>query len=191
MGIDIKEMRDNAIEAQDRAANVATGAIVGLVGAATNPVGAVRSTVRRLDRKGDPVNTQLRRQATRTRNEVIETADDVLSGNLAERVALRSIRMLKDRSRRKDVVGDVLFLGISYLHRGLTAYEREVGKFQDASEPPVRNGESRNSGSARRSTRTRSTATKRAASTSRKAKRTATGTTARVRRTATAARKSA
>lgn len=185
MGIDIREMREGAVEAQDTAANVTTGAIVGLVGAATDPIGTVRKTVRRLDRAGDPVNTQLRRRATQTRNEVSETAGDVVSGNLAQRFALHGISMVKDRARRKDVVGDVLFLGLTYLHRGLQGYRSEVGKFETALQPPVRNGETRNSGSARRSTTTRARRT--AATARRTAKRTARSASSAAGRTRRAA----
>lgn len=191
MSIDIKEIQEGAAEAQDTMANVATGAIVDMVDAASHPVSTVRKTARRLERKGDPINTQLRRQATRTRNEVMESVEDVVSGNLAERIALRGIRLTKARARRQDIVGDVLYVGLSLLHRGLRNTLHELNKFEDASVPPARGGERPSSSPARRATarrstasRTRQSATMRTRNTARRARRT-------TRRVATAARRSA
>jgi hypothetical protein len=188
MSINIKEIQEGVAEAQDTMANVATGAIVDMVDAASHPVSSVRKTARRLERQGDPVNTQLRRQATRTRNQVMESVDDVVSGNLAERLALRGIRLTKARARRKDIVGDVLYVGLSLLHRGLRNTLHELNKFEDASQPPARGSERspRSSSPARRSTagRARNSGTTRTRSTARRARRT-------TRRVATAARRSA
>ena len=152
MSIDIKEIQEGAAEAQETVADVATGAIVDMVGAATHPVSTVRRTARRLERQGDPVNTQIRRQVTRTRHEVAEAVEDVVSGNLAQRLALKGIRATKNRARRKDIVGDVLYVGISLLHRGLSTTVHGLNKFEDASQPPAR---SASASPARRSTATR------------------------------------
>ncbi len=138
MSIDIKEIREGAAEAQETVADVATGAIVDLVDAATHPV----STARRLERKGEPVNKEIRRQVsrqvTRTRKEVVEAVDDVVSGNLAERLTLQGIRATRNRARREDIVGDVLYVGLSLLHRGLRGTVRQLNKLEDASQPPAR-----------------------------------------------------
>jgi hypothetical protein len=119
-------------------ANVATGAIVDIVDAASHPVSTVRKTARRLERKGDTVNTQLRRQATRTRREVIQSVDDAVSGNLAERLALQGIRLTRARARRQDIVGDVLYVGLSLFHRGLRTTVQGLNKLEDATQPPAR-----------------------------------------------------
>ena len=189
MSINIKDIQEGTAEAQDTMANLATGAIVDIVDAASHPVSRVRKTARRLERQGDPVNTQLRRQATRTRHQVMESVDDVVSGNLAERMALRGIRLTKARARRQDIVGDVLYVGLSLLHRGLRNTLHELNKFEDASQPPARGSErsSRPSSPARRSTARRSTA-RRATARTRSAGRRTRSTT---RRVATAARRSA
>ena len=50
----------------------------------TGKKATARKTARRLERKGDPVNTRLRRQATRTRHQVMESVDGALSGNLVK-----------------------------------------------------------------------------------------------------------
>jgi hypothetical protein len=152
MSIDIKEIQEGAAEARETVADVATGAIVEMVGAASHPVSSARRTARRLERQGDPVNTQIRRQVTRTRKEVAEAVDDVVRGNLAERLALKGIRATKNRARRKDIVGDVLYVGLSLLHRGLNGTLRKLNKFEGASQPPARNA---SASPARRSTTSR------------------------------------
>lgn len=167
---------------RETAADTTTGAIVSVVDAAANPSGTARKAGRRLARKGAPVNTRLRRSATRTGNEVTAAAEDVISGNLAERVALQGIRILKNRARRRDMVGDVLHQGLRAVSVALDGTARELGKFQEATRPPVRSGESRGA-AARRSPanqarRTSTTATKRAGSTARRA-RTSTRTAVR------------
>ncbi|HEX6547539.1 MAG TPA: hypothetical protein VF134_02210 [Candidatus Dormibacteraeota bacterium] len=161
MGIDVKEIRDSTMEAEETMAGAATGAIVTAVDAATHP----GRTIRRLERRGEPVNRSLRRQANRTADDIQEAAVDVVSGNLAERITLAGIRLAKSRARRKDVIGDVLSAGLSVLHRGLSATAHEVGKFEKATEPPSRPTARRTSPARRSSTRTtrsrRSTARRR------------------------------
>jgi hypothetical protein len=198
MSINIREIQEGAAEAQDTMADVATGAIVDMVDAASHPVSTVRKTARRLERKGEPVNTQLRRQATRTRHQVMDSVDDVVSGNLAERLALRGIRLTKARARRQDIVGDVLYVGLSLLHRGLRNTLHELNKFEDASQPPARGGErtsrtnSRPASPARRSTaRRRSTASRTRQSVTARTRNAAGRTRRATRRVAAAARRSA
>jgi len=159
MSIDIKEIQEGAAEARETVADVATGAIVDVVGAATHPVTTARRTVRRLKRQGDPVNTRIGRQVTRTRREVKEAVDDVVSGNLAQRLALKGIRATRNRARRQDIVGDVLYVGLSLLHRGLSDTLHQLNKLEDASQPPARSASAAptrraSTGRSRRRTRT-------------------------------------
>lgn len=165
MSIDVKQIREGVTETEETLANAATGAIVSAVGAAANPVSTVRRTVRRLEKRGEPVNRRLERRVERTTEDALDMTVDVVSGNLAERITLAGIRIARDRARRRDMVGDVLFRGMELIHRGLSGYAREVGKFETATEPPARNGErspARRSASARprtrRPTRTRTAA---------------------------------
>ena len=160
MGIDIKEIRDDAMDAEKTMADAATGAIVSVVDAATHPVGTARKSVRRLAKRGEPVNRRVERRVSRTSGNVAEATIDVVSGNLAERVALFGIRMVRDRSRKQDMLGDVLHRGLDFFNTALDGTAKELGKFQKASEPPTRSGE-RKSSPARRSTSTRARATAR------------------------------
>jgi hypothetical protein len=158
MSIDIQEIREGAAEAPETVADVATGAVVDLVDKATHPVSTVRKTARRLERKGEPVNAQIKRQVTRTRHEVEDTVEDVVTGNLAERLALKSIRATRNRARRLDIVGDVLYVGLSLFHRGVGGTRRRLSKLEDASQPPSRNGSSARTASPARRSRRRKTA---------------------------------
>lgn len=181
MGIDIKEIRDDAMGAERTVADATTGAIVSVVGAATDPVGTVRKSVRRLAKRGEPVNRRVERRVNRTADGVTETTIDVVSGNLAERAALFGLRMVRDRSRKQDMLGDVLHRGLDLFNTALDGTAKELGKFQRASEPPTRSGE-RRSGPARRSTSTR------ARTTTRSTRRT---TSTRTRRTTARAKSTA
>lgn len=181
MSVDVREVREGVADAEETMANAATGAIVSVVDAAINPVGAVRKTVRRLEKRGEPVNRRLERRVERAAGDAMETTVDVVSGNLAERVTLAGIRVVKNRARRRDMMGDVLFRGVELVHKGLNAYAGELSKYQNATEPPTRNGE-RSSSPARRSARGRA----RRATTSSRSTNRSTRTSSRAARTRTA-----
>lgn len=119
MSIDVKDIRETVSESEETLADATTGAVVSAVEAATDPVTTVRKTVRRLEKRGEPVNRRIERRVERTANRALGTASDVVTLKLAERLTLRGIRMAKDRARRRDTVGDVLFRGFEILHRGL------------------------------------------------------------------------
>ncbi len=189
MSVDVKEMRseirEGAAEAQETMTNAATGAVVSVVEAAADPVGTARKEVRRLAKRGEPVNRRLGREAENTAEDVAGAVDDVVSGNLAERVALRGIKVLRNRARRRDIFGDVLYGGLNLFNTVLDGTARELNKFQDASQPPNRDGDRRRS-PARRSTRSRS----RSAAARGSARSTAARASGTARRSASRARRS-
>ena len=154
MSVDVKEIREGVTESEETLANVATGAIASAADAAGSPVSTVRKTVRRLERRGEPINRRIERRVERATDRALDVTVEVVSGNLAERITLAGIRMARDRARRRDTVGNVLFRGMELLHSGLRSYAREVGKFETATEPPARSGE-RSGSAARRSSRSR------------------------------------
>jgi hypothetical protein len=176
MSIDVKEVRDGVVDTEKAFANVATGAILSAVDAASNPIATARKTARRLEKRGEPVNRRLERRAERTGERAVEATVDVVSGNLAERLTLAGIRLAKARARRRDPIGDVVFRAMELVHRGLKNYVDEVQKFQTATEPPTRNGEHRASparrSSARRTTRAAARTTRTRRSTARSSQRT-------------------
>jgi hypothetical protein len=118
---------------------------------------------------------------------VAEAVEDAVSGNLAERLALKGIRATKNRARRQDILGDVLYVGLSLLHRGVSVTLRQLNKLEDASQPPARTGAtSRSASPARRSSTGRARRSTRG-----RARGTARRVTGTARRTAPAARRSA
>lgn len=193
MELEVKELTDTAQETQTTLADAATGVVIGLATAAGHPVRTVRNNVRKLERKGAPVNRKLDRNVKRAAAEAVDFTEDVVDGTLPERIALQGIHILKDRARRRDTVGDLLFRGLELVNGNLDRYLRTVQRFDRATEPPVRNG----AGAARRSTATRTPAGARseartsARKTARRAKSTARSARTTARRTATAVRKSA
>ncbi len=140
MAIDVQEIRERAAESRETVADAAMGAAVSVADAASNPVGTARKTVRRLEKRGAPVNRRLQQQVGRSAEQAVETGADVVSGNLAERLALAGIRAAKERARRHDLLGNVLFRGLELVHRGLDGYVEEVDKFRNATQPPTRSG---------------------------------------------------
>src|SRR5579871_3895240 len=184
MSIDIKEMRTDTAHAEETLANAATGAVVSMAGAAADPVGTTRRQIRRLSKQGEPVNRRISRRAERTAENIAETADDVVSGNLAERVALRGIRIVRNRARRRDMFGDVLYGGLSLLNSVLDGTARELNKFQDASQPPARGSEHRSSPARLSTSRRRTAAANRVTRATRRTTRSVATRTRRTARTA-------
>ena len=197
MELEVKEITNQATEAESTLADAATGAVVSIADAAAHPVRTVRREVRRLERQGAPVNRRVDRSVKRAAGEAAEFTEDVVDGTLPERWALTGIRVLKDRARRKDTVGELLFRGLEAVNGGLERYLKTVQRFESATEPPARGGSS--GGSARRSSSSRSRSRARARSSARtsakrtasKARSTARSARTTARKTASAARRSA
>ncbi len=141
MAIDVQEVRERVGESQETIADAATGAAVSIADAASDPIGTARKTVRRLEKRGAPVNRRLEQRVSRSAEKTLDTTAEVVSGNLAERLALAGIRAAKERARRRDMLGNALFRGLELVHRGLDTYVEEVGKFRTATQPPARGGQ--------------------------------------------------
>jgi hypothetical protein len=160
MAIDVREIRGNAAESQETVANAVTGAAFSVGDAVSDPVGTVRKTVRRLEKRGASANARLQRRVDRTAEKTLDAAADVASGNLAEWLTLAGIRAVKERARRRDMLGNVLFRGLELIHGGLGGYVEELGKFRTATEPPARSGQRRQASPARPSAARRTAGTR-------------------------------
>lgn len=187
MELEVKDVTNQAKATESTLADAATGVVIAMADAATHPARTVRREVRRLERQGAPVNRKLDRNAKRAAGDAAEFTEDVIDGTLPERWALSGIRVLKNRARRKDTVGELLFRGFQVVNGGLERYLKTVQRFEGATEPPSR-------GSSSSAARERTTA-RRARTTARRARSTATQTRTRTRstarRTTAAARRSA
>jgi len=194
MELEVKDVTDQAKETEATLADAATGVVVAMADAASHPFRTARREVRRLERQGAPVNRKLDRNVKRAAGEAAEFTEDVIDGTLPERWALTGIRVLKNRARRKDTVGELLFRGFQVVNGGLERYLKTVQRFEDATEPPARGSGSSGARKPTTAGTARSTARK-ARSTARRARSTATRARTRTRSTArratTAARRSA
>lgn len=132
MSVDVKDMREEAAEAVEPATNAT---------------------------EGEPVNRRVERRVQEAADDAAEAIADVVSGNLAERLALNGIRVISNRSRKQDLIGNVLHRGLGIFNTVLDGTAKELGKFQAASRPPARSGGRRNTAAARRSTSRRARST--------------------------------
>ncbi len=127
-------------ELSRQAADTTTGAVISVVEAAANPVQAAGRQVRRLERKGQPANTQARRRATTTVNHTADKAAALADGTIAERLVLAGFRVVKSRARRQDAVGEVAFRYLEFVNGQVGNALRSLRKLDGVTTPPVRNG---------------------------------------------------
>ena len=134
-----------------QAADAATGAAAGVIDAASDPVGTTTKQVRRLERRGAPINRQVRKAA----GQAAEATSKLIDGSVAEQLVIRSLHAVKARARRRDLVGEAAFRSLELLHSGFGTAAKRLARFQDASQPPARS-ESRRGQTQTRSARRRS-----------------------------------
>ncbi len=78
-------------------------------------------------RTGGPINHGL-----------AKTARGVLDGTIPQRVARDGLRLVKDRARRHDAVGDATHRALELVSDGLGAASRALGQLGEATQPPTR-----------------------------------------------------
>ena len=190
MGIDITEA---VSEGATTIADLATGAAVSAAETATHPISTIRKQARRLERKGAPVNQRMSRRVNRQLDEGVETAEEIVTGALPERLALQGLRAIKASARRKDMVGTVAYSYLTVINSAVTRFAETLRKLEQASEPPtnqtqqrrVRRTTSRARSTARRSSRSASSSARTSA------RRTRSSARSGARRARTAEQKSA
>lgn len=164
MEFEVKEITETVNEDAGRMADVAVGAAAEAADAAAHPFSSARKRMRRLEKTGEPIRRSLERQAERAAGDAMEATYDVVSGALAERVAMAGIRVLRSQAERKDIVGSVAYRTLQLMNGGFERAVRSLTKFEDASKPPAREPRRR-----RPVARTRRTAVRRARRTRRPA----------------------
>lgn len=133
-------------------ADIATGAVLGVAGAASHPLQTIRGQARGLRRRGEPVNEEIARSAYGTGRQVYETGEGVASGRLPERFALEGVRLVKRQARRDDVIGDIAYGALSAINSVVKRAMGTLSKFESDSEPPRREGERSSTSTRRRRT---------------------------------------
>jgi hypothetical protein len=124
----------NVEEKASAAADATTGAAAEAVDAATDPA----ARVRRLVRRGGPINQDLARQAEKVARDTARTARQVLDGTIPERVARTGLRVVKTRARRRDLVGVATYRTLELVHEGVGTAARALTKLEEATQPPAR-----------------------------------------------------
>lgn len=134
MAIEITDrLEEGAVAGAERGlmgADLLAGAGAAAVETVTNPRRAIRS----LERKGAPVNTQLRRRAVRR----IDAAGEAAQSYLPEQMVLSGLRVVKERARRKDLIGAIAFRALKVINDGLGVAGTVVQRMERASAPPSR-----------------------------------------------------
>jgi len=194
MAVEIKKQFSGGIETVGEqgvmGADLLAGATAAAVETVTHPVRAIR----KLERKGAPINHELRTSTVRQ----VGAAAETLQGYLPERVLLTGLRFVKERARRKDLIGQVAFRTLEILNDGFGAVTTVVKRMERASEPPRRGAAKSPLGTTARQARTATRKTvakvvgtgrgtaRRATTAARNTERKATATTRSTQRRATA-----
>jgi hypothetical protein len=136
---------------------VAFGAARTAAEVASDPIGAARSQVKGLKRKGAPTARKINRQlveqinaATAPAKEAVKEftarAEKVAGDLLPERIAVRGLQLVKVQAKRQDTVGDVAKQTLKVLNGSFKTIARVASRLEQASEL-------RSSASARKATR--------------------------------------
>jgi hypothetical protein len=128
-------------ELPNQAADTATGAAAEVVEAVSDPAGTTARRVRRLERRGAPINREVERQVRRAAGQAAQATGKLLDGTVAERLVIRGLHLVKSRARRRDLVGEAAFRSLELLHGGFGTAAQRLSRFQDASRPPARSGD--------------------------------------------------
>ena len=134
MAVDIKHEIGKGVESVEEqgvmGADLLTGATAAAVQAVSNPVAAIR----KLERKGAPINRALRTSAVRR----AEVTGDAIQAYFPEQIVLGGLRLVKERARRKDLIGQIAFRALEVINDGLGAANTVVQRMERASAPPSR-----------------------------------------------------
>ena len=140
MAVEIKQSArgaaEDTVETTVMGADLVTGAAVTV---AENVSRAVSHPVReahKIERRGAAANRQIRRRVSGVVDDAVETLDAVMP----EKVALLGIRAVKERARRKDLVGDVAYRTLEFVNGGLEMVLGTLNRLERATEPPTRPG---------------------------------------------------
>ena len=186
MAVEIKETTGSAVETAVE--NVVMGVDLVSGTAATvaeNFTRAVTHPAReahKMERRGAAVNKRLGKDLAGLAENTVEAIDAVMP----EKVALFGIHMIKDRARRKDLIGDIAYRTLEFVNGGLETVLVSLNRLERATQPPTRPGTTHTrparpvrkaTGAARRS------AGRAAAATAKTVRSTARRGTARARRT--------
>ena len=165
MAVEIKHAVEDAaettVETGVMGADLVSGAAVTVAENVTRAVSHPVREAQKLERRGAQANKRLSHDVT----ELMEDTEEAIEAVMPEKVALLGIHALKQRARRKDLIGDVAYRTLELVNGGLGTMLRTLNRFETATAPPARPGTSRSRTArpARRTARRRTSTSRRGA----------------------------
>jgi len=140
MAVEIRETSEsaieNAVENVTMGADLVTGAAVTVAENVTRAVSHPVREARKIERRGAAANKRFSRDVADFVDDTTETFDAFMP----EKVALLGIHAIKDRARRKDLIGDVAYRTLELVNGGLEAVLGTLNRLEKATTPPTRPG---------------------------------------------------
>jgi argininosuccinate lyase len=90
----------------------------------------------KIERRGAAANKQLGKDVAGFMDDTVEAIDAIMP----EKVALLGVRAIKNRARRKDLIGDVAYRTLELVNGGLEAVVGTLSRLERATQPPTRPG---------------------------------------------------
>ena len=186
MAIEIRETTGKVVENEVGSVVMGVDLVSGTAATvAENITRAVSHPTReahKIERRGAAVNKRIGQDMAG----LAENTTEAIDAMMPEKLALFGIHVIKNRARRKDLVGDFAYRTLEFVNGGLEAVLGTLNRLERATQPPTRPGTShkRPSRPVRKATGSaRRTAGRAAASTTKTVRSTARRGTARARRT--------
>ena len=140
MAVEIKETTEsaveNAVENVTMGADLVTGAAVTVAENVTRAVSHPVREARKIERRGAAANTRFGRDVA----DFVEDTTEGIDAIMPEKVALLGIHAIKDRARRKDLMGDIAYRTLELVNGGLEAVLGTLNRLERATTPPTRPG---------------------------------------------------
>lgn len=134
MAVEMKQQIGSGIEVIAEQGVIGADLLAGATAAAVETVTHPVRTIRKLERKGAPINRGIRTSAVRQ----AEETGEALQAYLPEQVLLGGLRLVKERARRRDLIGEIAFRALEIINDGLGAATAVVRRMERASTPPSR-----------------------------------------------------
>jgi argininosuccinate lyase len=136
MAVEIKETGESAVENAVMGADLVTGAAVTVAENVTRALNHPVREAHKIERRGAAANKQLGKDVAGFMDDTVEAIDAIMP----EKVALLGVRAIKNRARRKDLIGDVAYRTLELVNGGLEAVVGTLSRLERATQPPTRPG---------------------------------------------------
>jgi hypothetical protein len=134
LGKTTRKASENTIETGLMGADLVTGTAVTIADNVSEAIAHPTRTANKLERRGSPANQDLARAA----EDLYQDGVEAIEALMPEKIAIRGLRLIKDRARRRDLVGDVAYRSLEIFNGGLELVLRPLTRLERASEPPAR-----------------------------------------------------